>query len=180
MKKIIILFILVLFCINLYSKDLSLFGIEMGTSYEEVKDIMESKGWIKNDEVLDTDHLIYVEDHRSVTYNKSDGTYATLPVNAIFLEFNGKDELYHVLIITKSVADKDILKVFNIIKNNFDCKTYKNTEKYMYFIDFSNNQLVFTKKSDYYSVTFDSPKYQSLTIYELKEKEKQDAIISDL
>ena len=93
-KKLSFVIILLIISNAVFAEGISgIFGIEFGKSSIEVKSAMEEKGW----------KLTNI-DGTTLTYQKSEGTYANLIVDNITLSFY-EDKFYDVM-ITFSVATK--------------------------------------------------------------------------
>jgi hypothetical protein len=121
-KKIFLAFLLISFtALSVYAEGLSgIFGIEFGTSLDEVKATMVDKGWTLSKTEEDT-----------IIFKKNKGTYASLIVDEIkFCFFN--DRLYKVFVIFPSSAKiDDVVNAVNGIKEAC-LLTYVNDEKNEY------------------------------------------------
>lgn len=167
MKKNLSFVIILLIISNaVFAEGISgIFGIEFGKSSIEVKSAMEEKGW----------KLTNI-DGTTLTYQKSEGTYANLIVDNITLSFY-EDKFYDAM-ITFSVATKleDLITAVKAIRETYDLTFINNESGKMsgydvilyYFVDSKKNIFDFvTMGNDYFSVS--SFKLVSFSIKEEKE-----------
>lgn len=167
MKKNLSFVIILLIISNaVFAEGISgIFGIEFGKSSIEVKSAMEEKGW----------KLTNI-DGTTLTYQKSEGTYANLIVDNITLSFY-EDKFYDAM-ITFSVATKleDLITAVKAIQETYNLTFINNESGKMsgydvilyYFVDSKKNIFDFvTMGNDYFSVS--SFKLVSFSIKEEKE-----------
>jgi hypothetical protein len=109
-RLLLVVFFILVFSICLFAENLNgIFGIPFGATRSFTEKQMREKGWV-----------LSKEKSNSLVFEKAFGTYANVITNNIEITFF-QDKLYEVEITFGfTVADDEIFKAFNILKEHFN------------------------------------------------------------